>query len=93
MSGKIRVTVQVEQARVYEIDVDQFVADDYFEDVDMSSVEAIVDRLDEWLAHEPDDWKAPWARELSGLSYADRDVYEVDLNPPVAKHAGGGEAR
>ncbi len=82
-AGKIEITVQTIVQRVYEVDLDKLVADEYFEDVDVSSHEALGDRLDEWLAHEPDEWKADWARELAHKLYAERDVYEIDYAAAV----------
>ncbi len=78
---KIRIATKVEITQVYEIDLDQLVADDYFATVDLNSHEALYDAFSDWFDDAPDDWEAPWAAELEVRCAVDREVYEVALRP------------
>lgn len=80
MSAVIRVTLRTEVHDVYEVDVDKLLADEYFEDVDMTSEETVASRIEDWLVDERGQHiEAPWARRLAGAGSGEREVYEVDL--------------
>jgi hypothetical protein len=89
MPERIRITTQTTERRVYEIDVEKLLADPYFGDVDLTSVEALGDRFEDWLSVDcPEDWTASWATELRHLNDTDREVYEVELDPPSGERTG-----
>lgn len=86
-SGRtIRVSVRSEITNAYDVDVAKLLADAYFEDVDLTSHEAVADRFEDWMVDMGDDLRASFlSRPLAGLSEGEREVYEVDLNPEAPR--------